>query len=71
MSILGDPYYQGLLLRGFLMTAFLSVAVIVMSNLAAYGLALWLAEGGGRFRRVIVGYSFFAKGSICGRMTFQ
>ena len=61
MSILGDPYYQGLLLRGFLMTAFLSVVVIFASNLLAYGLALYLAEGGGRFRRLIVGYSFFAR----------
>lgn len=61
MSILLDPYYRDLLLSGLAMTASLSVAVILLSNAAAYGLALYLAGGGGRFRQLIVGYSFFAR----------
>jgi His/Glu/Gln/Arg/opine family amino acid ABC transporter permease subunit len=61
MSILLDPTYANLILRGFGMTVFLSVAVILLSNALAYLLAAYLSEGGTRFRRLVVGYSLFAR----------
>jgi His/Glu/Gln/Arg/opine family amino acid ABC transporter permease subunit len=61
VSILLDPGYVGLILRGFGMTVFLSVAVILLSNALAYVLAGYLSEGGRRLRLVVVAYSFFAR----------
>lgn len=61
MSLVADPAYRELILRGLAMTIFLSAAVILLSNLTAYLLAFYLEEGGRRFRGLIAGYSFFAR----------
>lgn len=61
MNILLDPYYQGLLVRGFGMTVLISVIVIVASNLLALPLAICMQRPKGRLRGIIIGYSFFAR----------
>lgn len=61
MNILLDPYYQGLLVRGFGMTVLISVIVIVASNLLALPLAIYMQRPKGRLRGIIIGYSFFAR----------
>jgi polar amino acid transport system permease protein/cystine transport system permease protein len=61
MNFLLDPYYQGLLLRAFGTTAFISVIVIIVSNLLALPLAIYMQRPKARFRRLIIGYSFFAR----------
>lgn len=61
MSILLDPFYASLILRGFGMTVFLSVAVILLSSALAYLLAVYLNAGRARLRRLVVAYSFFAR----------
>lgn len=61
MNILLDPTYQQMLLDGLVMTLFISVIVIVVSNLLALPLAIYMQRPKGSFRRVIIGYSFFAR----------
>jgi His/Glu/Gln/Arg/opine family amino acid ABC transporter permease subunit len=61
MSIISDPRYAELIWRGFLMTVFLSTTVIVVSNVAAYLLAIYMLRPTARFRRVVIGYSLFAR----------
>lgn len=61
MNILLDPGYQRMLLDGLLMTLFISAVVIVVSNLLALPLAIYMQRPNGAVRRVLVGYSFFAR----------
>ena len=61
MTILLDPTYQRMLFDGLWMTLFISTVVILVSNLLALPLAIHMQRPGGAFRRVIVGYSFFAR----------
>lgn len=61
MNILLDPGYQQMLINGLWMTLFISAVVIVVSNLFALPLAIYMQRPHGAFRRVIVGYSFFAR----------
>lgn len=61
MTILLDPTYQRMLFDGLWMTLFISVVVILVSNVLALPLAIYMQRPGGAFRRVIVGYSFFAR----------
>lgn len=61
MTILLDPTYQRMLFDGLWMTLFISTVVILVSNLLALPLAIYMQRPGGTFRRVIVGYSFFAR----------
>lgn len=61
MSILLDPSYQHMLFNGLLMTLYISAVVIVVSNLLALPLAIYMQRPRGVFRRVIIGYSFFAR----------
>ncbi|KQV41425.1 MULTISPECIES: amino acid ABC transporter permease [unclassified Rhizobium] len=61
MTILLDPSYQQMLLDGLWMTLYISAVVIVVSNLLALPLAIYMQRPYGVFRRVIVGYSFFAR----------
>ena len=61
MTILLDPTYQRMLFDGLWMTLFISTVVILVSNLLALPLAIYMQRPGGAFRRVIVGYSFFAR----------
>lgn len=61
MNILFDPSYQRMLLDGLLMTLYISAVVIVVSNLLALPLAIYMQRPRGVFRRVIIGYSFFAR----------
>lgn len=61
MNIVLDPAYQRMLFDGLLMTLFISAVVIVVSNLLALPLAIYMQRPRGVFRRVIIGYSFFAR----------
>lgn len=61
MSFLLDPYYQGLLVRALGMTVLISAIVIVVSNLLALPLAIYMQRPKARLRRLIIGYSFFAR----------
>jgi His/Glu/Gln/Arg/opine family amino acid ABC transporter permease subunit len=61
MSILLDPGYQHMLFSGLGMTLLISVVVIVVSNLLALPLAIYMQRPNGAFRRLIIGYSFFAR----------
>ncbi|WP_395446188.1 amino acid ABC transporter permease (plasmid) [Aminobacter sp. UC22_36] len=61
MSILLDPGYQRMLLNGLGMTLLISVVVIVVSNLLALPLAIYMQRPNGAFRRLIIAYSFFAR----------
>lgn len=61
MSILLDPTYQRMLLNGLGMTLLISVIVIAVSNLLALPLAIYMQRPNGTFRRLIIGYSFFAR----------
>lgn len=61
MNIVLDPSYQHMLFDGLLMTLYISAVVIVVSNLLALPLAIYMQRPKGIFRRVIIGYSFFAR----------
>lgn len=61
MNVLLDPTYQRMLLDGLVMTLVISVVVIIVSNVMALPLAIYMQRPNGVFRRVIVGYSFFAR----------
>ena len=61
MNIVLDPSYQHMLFDGLLMTLFISAVVIGISNLLALPLAIYMQRPKGIFRRVIIGYSFFAR----------
>ena len=61
MNILLDPTYQQMLFDGLAMTLFISVVVIVVSNILALPLAIYMQRPKGAFHRVIIGYSFFAR----------
>ncbi|CAI2936098.1 amino acid ABC transporter permease [Aminobacter niigataensis] len=61
MSILLDPSYQRMLLDGLGMTLLISVIVIIVSNLLALPLAIYMQRPKGAFRRLIIAYSFFAR----------
>lgn len=61
MNIVLDPAYQRMLFDGLLMTLFISAVVIVVSNPLALPLAIYMQRPRGVFRRVIIGYSFFAR----------
>lgn len=61
MSILLDPTYQRMLLNGLGMTLLISVIVIAVSNILALPLAIYMQRPNGTFRRLIIGYSFFAR----------
>lgn len=61
MNILLDPTYQQMLFDGVVMTLLISVVVIIVSNLLALPLAIYMQRPKGAFRRVIIGYSFFAR----------
>ncbi|MCX8572429.1 MULTISPECIES: ABC transporter permease subunit [Hyphomicrobiales] len=61
MNILLDPTYQQMLFDGLVMTLLISVVVIIVSNLLALPLAIYMQRPKGTFRRVIIGYSFFAR----------
>lgn len=61
MNILFDPTYQQMLFDGLVMTLVISVIVIIVSNILALPLAIYMQRPKGTFRRVIIGYSFFAR----------
>ncbi|GAA2868649.1 His/Glu/Gln/Arg/opine family amino acid ABC transporter permease subunit [Aminobacter niigataensis] len=61
MNILLDPTYQRMLLDGLGMTLLISVIVIIVSNLLALPLAIYMQRPDGAFRRLIIAYSFFAR----------
>jgi len=61
MNILLDPAYQQMLLDGLVMTLLISVVVIIVSNILALPLAIYMQRPKGAFRRAIIGYSFFAR----------
>ncbi|CAN7699258.1 amino acid ABC transporter permease [Aminobacter sp. LjRoot7] len=61
MNILLDPTYQQMLLDGLVMTLLISVVVIIVSNILALPLAIYMQRPKGAFRRAIIGYSFFAR----------
>lgn len=61
MNILLDPSYQQMLLDGLGMTLLISVIVIIVSNLLALPLAIYMQRPHGAFRRLIIAYSFFAR----------
>lgn len=61
MNILLDPSYQQMLFDGLVMTLLISVIVIVVSNILALPLAIYMQRPRGAFRRLIIGYSFFAR----------
>lgn len=61
MNILLDPTYQQMLFDGLVMTLFISVVVVIVSNLLALPLAIYMQRPKGVFRRIIIGYSFFAR----------
>ncbi|AWC25521.1 amino acid ABC transporter permease [Aminobacter sp. P9b] len=61
MNILLDPTYQRMLLDGLGMTLLISVIVIIVSNLLALPLAIYMQRPNGAFRRLIIAYSFFAR----------
>ncbi|WDR04640.1 amino acid ABC transporter permease [Devosia rhodophyticola] len=61
MSFVFDPYYQGLLIRALGTTIFISVVVIVGSNILALPMAIYMQRPRGRLRGLIIGYSFFAR----------
>lgn len=53
--------YLPLVLWAFANTVFISVVVIIASNLLALPLAIYMQREKGLFRPIIVGYSFFAR----------
>ncbi|GAA4129273.1 amino acid ABC transporter permease [Aminobacter aganoensis] len=61
MNVLFDPAYQQMLLDGLVMTLLISVIVIIVSNVLALPLAIYMQRPNGVFRRAIIGYSFFAR----------
>lgn len=61
MNILLDPGYQALILRGLGMTLLISAIVIVVSNLLALPLAIYMLQPKARLRSLVVGYSFLAR----------
>jgi polar amino acid transport system permease protein/cystine transport system permease protein len=61
MAWLANLEFTALLASAFHTTVLLSAAVIVLSNLLALPLAMHLQRRAGRFRRVIIAYSFFAR----------
>ncbi|MEO5321749.1 amino acid ABC transporter permease [Mesorhizobium sp. CC13] len=61
MNVLLDPTYQRMLLDGLVMTLVISVVVVIVSNVLALPLAIHMQRPRGVFRRIIVGYSFFAR----------
>jgi His/Glu/Gln/Arg/opine family amino acid ABC transporter permease subunit len=61
MGWLADPAFASLLARGFATTFLLAAAVVAASNALALGLAVYLQIPGARLRRLVIGYSFFAR----------
>jgi His/Glu/Gln/Arg/opine family amino acid ABC transporter permease subunit len=61
MGWLTDPAFTALLVRGFATTFLLAATVIVTSNLLALLLAIYLQQPAARLRRIVIGYSFFAR----------
>lgn len=61
MTWLLDPGYQALLVRALVNTVLISAAVIVLSNILALPLAIYMQRPKGRLKPVIVAYSFFAR----------
>jgi len=61
MSWLADPVYRVLLVQAFLTTCLIAGATILLSNLLAVPLAIWLTRTRGAARRLLVGYSFLAR----------
>ncbi len=61
MGWLFDPAYVRLLLLGVGTTVAISAVVIAISNILALLLAIYLVDGRGWLRRVIIAYSFFVR----------
>ncbi|HXC37497.1 MAG TPA: amino acid ABC transporter permease [Burkholderiales bacterium] len=63
MSILLNPAYLAMIGRALGMTLFISGFVILASNLAAFGLCVYMRNPRARLRPVVVAYSLFARAS--------
>lgn len=61
MSVLLNAHYAALLGRALLTTLFIAAVVIVVSNVIALLLGVYMLNPKARLRHVVVGYSFFAR----------